>query len=470
MTNNASTSQLPWQQLLPPQPTVKKGTAASVVKKARIDPAAGCCVSHGLPYISHDVTDKASRSAHQCNLIWKTFQTYLQTPDFVDFCRVEGILDPSIVLCEQSSNNLWDAFCTQLEKDYSASYSPSNIQLGIIFHGTCKDNVASILKSGLDPKKRSGQAYGVGEYFSKNPSTSLGYCKGGNQMLVFCVVIPASSTHAHKPDDFVVVSQAQHQVPMAVLEFSGASAGAVQRSQQIRTQLQSLNRLVHDADKATKEAENKAKIIQLLIANELQAAAHKYCAAYTTFSHVTKLEISYWAHLHADAEFVKFYFNGQAGDDEKDSDELYVDDTLLPPPPDWNTFQKDIVSVEAQQAKLDKAWADVKECQEKLKTEVDKNSSSNNNNTSNKPVAASLGISPVVAQAAIAAAVKQNYLAPPYAKGTPTENTAAAYAYAAGGSASKSTTTPAVGVKQEGDDDYSVATTCSNHPPRRKWW
>jgi hypothetical protein len=175
-------------------------------------------------------------------------------------------------------------------------------------------------------------------------------------MLVYCIVIPVTSGYVQH--DIAVVAQSSHQMPMAGLEFPA----------------------------------DKVKIIQLLFANGLQEAAHKFRTSYTTFSHPTKLEISYWAHLQADAELVQFYFNGgEKRDDDDTNDELYyAGDTLLPPPPDWNTIQKDIVSVEALQAKRDKALANVKEFQERLNNVVENISNSKNiSNTFNKTVAAS---------------------------------------------------------------------------------
>lgn len=37
----------------------------------------------------------------------------------------------------------------------------------LVFHGTQEANVESILKQGLDPNKRKGQAHGRGEYFAE---------------------------------------------------------------------------------------------------------------------------------------------------------------------------------------------------------------------------------------------------------------------------------------------------------------
>jgi len=58
----------------------------------------------------------------------------------------------------------------------------------LCFHGTAEANVDAIMKGGLDPSRRNGQAYGPGEYFATHASTSLAYCKGGKKMMVFAVL------------------------------------------------------------------------------------------------------------------------------------------------------------------------------------------------------------------------------------------------------------------------------------------
>lgn len=60
-----------------------------------------------------------------------------------------------------------------------------------------EQNCAAISQTGLDPKRRAGQAMGPGEYFGTDMPTSLGYCAGGSRMLVFAVLLDASGlTHA----------------------------------------------------------------------------------------------------------------------------------------------------------------------------------------------------------------------------------------------------------------------------------
>ena len=57
------------------------------------------------------------------------------------------------------------------------------------FHGTAEENVLSIARHGFDPLRRSGQVFGAGEYFAKDPSVSDGYCRGGAFMFVCSLLL-----------------------------------------------------------------------------------------------------------------------------------------------------------------------------------------------------------------------------------------------------------------------------------------
>ena len=57
------------------------------------------------------------------------------------------------------------------------------------FHGTAEANVLSIALHGFDPFRRSGQAFGSGEYFAKNPNISRGYCRGGAYMFLCGLIL-----------------------------------------------------------------------------------------------------------------------------------------------------------------------------------------------------------------------------------------------------------------------------------------
>ena len=93
--------------------------------------------------------------------------------------------------------------------------------LRMCFHGTNEANIAAICHDGLDPARRAGQAMGPGEYFGGHAHVSLGYCKGGRKMLVFCVLTHKSGLTANT-DAVLVVNKPEHQLPIAVVTFDGA--------------------------------------------------------------------------------------------------------------------------------------------------------------------------------------------------------------------------------------------------------
>ncbi|ELP85993.1 hypothetical protein EIN_137070 [Entamoeba invadens IP1] len=58
------------------------------------------------------------------------------------------------------------------------------------WHGSDDNCIQSICKNGFDPHRRAGQAYGPGEYFAKEPATSMGYTKGNNHLILTYVLRP----------------------------------------------------------------------------------------------------------------------------------------------------------------------------------------------------------------------------------------------------------------------------------------
>jgi O-acetyl-ADP-ribose deacetylase (regulator of RNase III) len=92
----------------------------------------------------------------------------------------------------------------------------------LVFHGTPEENVNAICQQGLDPKRRSGQAHGPGEYFAGagHSQISVAYCRGGKKMIVFAVLVDRSGLTCDK-GSIVVVNRPEHQLPLFVLTFNG---------------------------------------------------------------------------------------------------------------------------------------------------------------------------------------------------------------------------------------------------------
>lgn len=99
------------------------------------------------------------------------------------------------------------------------------------FHGTHPDNVMSICQNGFDRGKRGsavGQVFGSGEYFAKNPNVSIGYCRGGQYMLVCRLSLGKQSfdesnsdgDHIWVPDmSYYVISSPDQILPQFIVKY-----------------------------------------------------------------------------------------------------------------------------------------------------------------------------------------------------------------------------------------------------------
>eukprot|EP01059_Diplonema_ambulator_P030217 TRINITY_DN507_c0_g1_i1.p1 TRINITY_DN507_c0_g1~~TRINITY_DN507_c0_g1_i1.p1 ORF type:complete len:1184 (+),score=325.31 TRINITY_DN507_c0_g1_i1:53-3604(+) len=91
------------------------------------------------------------------------------------------------------------------------------------WHGTkTRDAVRAICCDGWDPKRRSGQVYGTGEYFAYNAATSFGYNGDTNILLVAFILDGAwlnKTTHlvVNNPVD----ASAAYVVPVGIVCFGG---------------------------------------------------------------------------------------------------------------------------------------------------------------------------------------------------------------------------------------------------------
>ena len=84
--------------------------------------------------------------------------------------------------------------------------------------GTPVKNVGSILRNGLDPARRSGQALGAGEYFGVDPWTSMSYCQGGDTMIVVAVLTDPVGITADT-GAVLVCHKPEHQCPIFGVTF-----------------------------------------------------------------------------------------------------------------------------------------------------------------------------------------------------------------------------------------------------------
>ena len=89
----------------------------------------------------------------------------------------------------------------------------------LAFHGTAEGNIQSICQNGYNPKLRSGQAYGTGEYFATTPDIPLGYCKGGKKMLLNELLLGQQGTDHTQHGAIVVMKDPAHDLPRYVITF-----------------------------------------------------------------------------------------------------------------------------------------------------------------------------------------------------------------------------------------------------------
>ncbi|XP_065670997.1 uncharacterized protein LOC136089200 [Hydra vulgaris] len=112
-------------------------------------------------------------------------------------------------------------------KNLNISENTNWISRGIFaWHGTSTEAIYPICKDGFDPKKRSGQAYGSGEYFGVTAGVSDGYCRGGKMMLVSFILNGNHSKHIQN-FCYVVANPIDNQhvfsVPILIVNFGDHS-------------------------------------------------------------------------------------------------------------------------------------------------------------------------------------------------------------------------------------------------------
>lgn len=179
---------------------------------------------------------------------------------------------------------------------------------GLVFHGTRPHNLPNILRCGLNPERRTGQAYGPGEYFSKEPGVSVSYCKGGLEMLVFLVVIPVDNVNKNCPPDYVVVNNNHLQLPLGTITYTGIDAAVRLASEQRRNKFRDLRTQLKEHADFAKQAMIKANIIQKMIENKCDVASELYQRHKSTLNVVSEREIALYVHRFLDKDVISYLF------------------------------------------------------------------------------------------------------------------------------------------------------------------
>lgn len=120
----------------------------------------------------------------------------------------------------------WNFHARRAELKRELGRDPDDLQG---YHGTHPTCVLPISQNGFDQSKRSGQVFGAGEYFAKCPDVSMGYCKGGDFMLVcrLCLGVESSSQanidgdHIWVPSSsYYVISSAAQVLPLYIIRYA----------------------------------------------------------------------------------------------------------------------------------------------------------------------------------------------------------------------------------------------------------
>ena len=89
----------------------------------------------------------------------------------------------------------------------------------LAFHGTPEANIQSICANGFDPTRRSGQAYGPGEYFAITPDIPMRYCGGGKKLLLTELLLGQQGKHHTAHNEIFVMKDPAHDLPRFIITF-----------------------------------------------------------------------------------------------------------------------------------------------------------------------------------------------------------------------------------------------------------
>jgi len=112
------------------------------------------------------------------------------------------------------------------------------------WHGTREQNVFSIAINGFDSGKRSGQVFGAGEYFAKDPNISVNYCDCGSFMFLCKLLLGVGGGEKDEDCDhrwidsqgYYVINQKDGDVqvlPLFLLQFKQSSSYLQKRLQDL---------------------------------------------------------------------------------------------------------------------------------------------------------------------------------------------------------------------------------------------
>ncbi|CAB9510827.1 expressed unknown protein [Seminavis robusta] len=269
--------------------------------------------------MTKEYEQQLAKSAGLMRGIVEELQAFCQTDNFGSHCYKAGLESATF---HPNAHLLQKVGCCGARDKFAKALSDlqDGACLGVVFHGTSLGNIGYILRHGLNPRrKRRGQAYGPGEYFSKNPAGSIAFCHGGLEMLVFVVVLPSSvivqpswfcpGRYRTIPKDYVIVNNNHHQLPIGTIRFKKVHESFANSSRERRSSFLQLSKEVHTKSQVAKGGLIKAQIIQHLIAENIDAASEHYEKHRTCLSTASRKEVAWYVHKKVDAGVIPFLFS-----------------------------------------------------------------------------------------------------------------------------------------------------------------
>jgi Poly(ADP-ribose) polymerase catalytic domain len=158
------------------------------------------------------------------------FQSQCEKPNFLEsfheFCQKYANdeepprfhANPYLLLSSSSSSPGYGLCLQRFEKALLTIQDQDCLQ--VVFHGTKSCNVTSILQSGLDPNRRSGQSLGPGEYFAVDPMIAALYSYNSfdwesAHVIVCLAILPRTPV---KDYNVVVINDPNHHVPIGSMQ------------------------------------------------------------------------------------------------------------------------------------------------------------------------------------------------------------------------------------------------------------
>lgn len=238
--------------------------------------------------------------------IMKEVKFFCESPAMKEFCERAGLQGVSFEWNKYNSNGqryvrrdstvssrFWKSYERTMEKalhmgthtqyiNFWDTYKHDKNQkrMAVVFHGTSEERIEEILKHGLDPRYRCTQAFGKGEYFSKEPGLATTYCKGSNKLVVFLIFVPEEHEkyYSQKDRDIVVVNNTSHELPIGVISFESVDRDVVRHTQQLRIEQKELKFAAIEKEKLLKKAkeENQDEAIIQKLEEEVEEAWDLY--------------------------------------------------------------------------------------------------------------------------------------------------------------------------------------------------